>query len=131
MMLVLMNMLQEFMKLQIIQEICVYQEQEEQQISKGISGWNEYVKPYQTKTKFWFWGWQAVGRPREGELFILQRNAYMQYKYSIRRLKRAKYRKTFTKQCLNKWGDEFKEIKKFHGQSKTIQNGMVQIRQRS
>ena len=34
----------------------------------------------------------------------------MQYKYSIRRLKRAKYRKTFTKKCLNKWGDEFKEI---------------------
>ena len=62
---------------------------------------------------------------REGELFILQRNAYIQYKYSIRRLKRAKYRKTFTKKCLNKWGDEFKEIKKFHGQSKTIQNSMV------
>ena len=40
--------------------------------SKGILGWNEYVKPYQAKSKFWFGVWQAAGRPREGELFILQ-----------------------------------------------------------
>ena len=60
--------------------------------SKGITGWNEYVKPYQTESKFWFWVWQSAGRPREGELFILQRNAHMQYNYSIRRLKIAQWR---------------------------------------
>ena len=58
--------------------------------SKGISGWNEYEKPYQAKSEFWFGVRQAAGTPREGELFILMRNAHMQCKYSVRRLKRAK-----------------------------------------
>ena len=72
--------------------------------SKDILGWNEYVKPYQAESKFWFCVWQAAGRPREGELFILQQNAYMQYKYSIRRLKRAKsqiLQDKFTQKLLN------------------------------
>jgi len=93
--------------------------------SRGISGWNEYVKPYQAESKFWFGVWQAAGRPRKGELFILQRNAHMQYKYSIRRLKRAKsqiLQDKFTQKLLNEGDDIFKEIKKFRGQSTTISN---------
>ena len=87
--------------------------------SKGILGWNEYVKPYQAECKFWFGVWQAAGRPREGELFILKQNAHMQYKYSIGKLKRAKSQK-----LQNKFGggDIFKEIKKFRGQNTTISN---------
>ena len=27
--------------------------------SKGILGWNEYVKPYQAESKFWFVVWEA------------------------------------------------------------------------
>ena len=79
--------------------------------SKGILAWNEYVKPYQAESKFWFGVWQAAGRPREGELFILQRNTHMQYKYSIRRLKRAKsqlLQDKFTQKLLNGGGDIFK-----------------------
>ena len=93
--------------------------------SKGILDWNEYLKPYQAESKFWFGVQQAAGRPREGELFIFQRNAHMQYKYSIRRLKRAKsqiLQDKFTQKLLNGGGDIFKEIKKFRGQSTTISN---------
>ena len=31
------------------------------------------------QSKFWFMVWQSAGRLREGELFIFQRNAHMQY----------------------------------------------------
>ena len=71
--------------------------------SKGILGWNEYVKPYQAESKFWFGVWQAAGRPR--------------------RLKRAKsqiVQDKFTQKFLNGRGDIFKEIKKFRGQNTTI-----------
>ena len=61
-------------------------------------------------------------RPREGELFILQRNAHMQYNYSIRRLKRVKCQKIFTKKLHNGGGDKFTEIKKLRGQTSTIPN---------
>ena len=95
------------------------------EISKGILGWNEYVKLHQAESKFWFGVWLAAGRPREEELFILKWNAYMQYKYSIRRLKRAKsqlLQDKFTQKLLNGGGDIFKEIRKFRGQSTTISN---------
>ena len=65
---------------------------------------------------------------REGELFFLQRNAHMQYKYSIRRLKRVKsqlLQDKFTQKLLNGGGDIFKEIKKFRGQSTTISKCIV------
>ena len=68
---------------------------------------------------------QKAGRPREVELFILQRNAHIQYTYSIRRLKRAKsqiLQDKFTQKLLNRGGDIFKEIKKFRGNSTTISN---------
>ena len=85
-----------------------------------------YLTTYfdQAESKFWFGVWQAAGRPREGELFILQQNAYMQYKYSIRRLKRAKsqiLQVKFTQKIFNGGGDIFKGIYKFRGQCKTIQ----------
>ena len=63
--------------------------------------------------------------PREGELFILQRNAHMQCKYFIRRLKRAKsqiLQDKFTQKLLNGGSDIFKEIKKLRRQSTTISN---------
>ena len=49
----------------------------------------------------------------------------MQYKYSIRRLKRAKSQilhDKFTQKLLNGRGDILKEIKNFLGQSTTISN---------
>ena len=36
--------------------------------SKGISGWNKYLKPYQAESKFWF-DKQLGGQERENCLF--------------------------------------------------------------
>ena len=54
-----------------------------------IPGWTEYVKPYQDESLFWNGVWRAAGCPEVGELYEINRQAKMQYKYAVRRLKRA------------------------------------------
>ena len=56
---------------------------------KVIPGWTEYVKPYQDESLFWNEVWCAAGCPEVGELYEINRQAKMQYKYAVRRLKRC------------------------------------------
>ena len=58
----------------------------------GNAGWNEYVKPFQDESLFVNGLWKAAGSPNNGDLFIMNRNAKMQYKYAVKRLKRATYK---------------------------------------
>ena len=58
-----------------------------QPVRKVMRGWNEYVKPFQDESWFWFGVWKAADCPAQGELYNIQRNTKMQYKYAVRRLK--------------------------------------------
>ena len=95
--------------------------------SKRIPGWTEYVKPYQDESVFWHGMWGAAGKPNIGELYRLKQETKMQYKYAVRRLKRASYNIQKDK-LLNgflKGGvDIFKEIKKFRGKTCTISSSV-------
>ena len=87
----------------------------------GNAGWNEYVKPFQDESLFVNGLWKAAGSPNNGDLFIMNRNAKMQYKYAVKRLKRATYKiqqNKFVEGLLNGSVNIFKEIKKFREQSK-------------
>ena len=92
-----------------------------------IPGWNEYVKPYQDESLFWDGVWKAAGSPNQGELFILHRDSKMQYKYAIRRLKRARNRiqhNKFASGLLQGGVNIFSEIKKFRGQTQTLSSSI-------
>ena len=54
-----------------------------------MPGWNEYVRPYQEVSKFWYGLWRAAGAPNNGELYDTMKRFKMQYKYAVRRLKRG------------------------------------------
>ena len=91
--------------------------------SPAVPGWNEYVKPFQDESKFWNGLWKAAGSPQYGDLYNNQMSSKMQYKYAIRRLKRASSRiqeNKFVESLLAGGANIFKEIKKFRGQSKDI-----------
>ena len=90
---------------------------------RALAGWNEYVKPFQDESLFWHGLWAAAGSPNQGELFNLHRDSKMQYKYAVRRLKRATYRiqnNKFVEGLLQGGVNIFKEIKKFRGEAKCI-----------
>ena len=90
---------------------------------RGIPGWSEYVKPFQEESKFWHGVWLAAGSPNQGELYNLYRSTKMQYKYAVRRLKRATYniqQDKFVQGLLNGGVNIFSEIKKFRGQTSTL-----------
>ena len=55
----------------------------------GVAGWNEYVKPYHQESKFWHNLWDSAGRPINGDLFNMMRQAKYQFKYAYRRVQRA------------------------------------------
>ena len=55
--------------------------------SRGIPGWNTYVKPYSDESRFWHGLWAAAGKPLSGELFVIMKTRKHQYKYAVRRLK--------------------------------------------
>ena len=59
------------------------------QSSNTIPGWNEYVKPFCDESKFWHSVWQSAGMPQQGSLLDAMKSSKMQYKYAVRRLKRA------------------------------------------
>ena len=93
----------------------------------GIPGWLEYVKPYQEESLFWHGVWMAAGCPDQGELHNVNRTAKMQYKYAVRRLKRANYnmeKDKFMQSLLNGGVNIFNEIKKFRGNSKTVSSSI-------
>ena len=54
-----------------------------------IPGWTEYVKPYCDESKFWDATWTSAGKPLQGSLHDLKVKSKQQYKYAVRRLKRA------------------------------------------
>ena len=57
--------------------------------AKVVPGWSEYVKPYSEESKFWAATWRSASKPRAGALFQAMQHSKQQYKYAIRRLKRA------------------------------------------
>ena len=67
---------------------CLPMVGEAQHNSRGVPGWNEFVKPYRDESLFWDGLWKAAGAPPDGELFVNSRQSIMQYKYAVRRLKR-------------------------------------------
>ena len=55
----------------------------------GISGWNNFVKPYAEESRFWSSLWISAGKLMSGELFTLMKSKKNQYKYAVRRIKRC------------------------------------------
>lgn len=92
-----------------------------------IPGWNEYVKPFQDESLFWDGVWKAAGCPNIGELCNLAKTAKMQYKYAVRRLKRASnsiQQDKFVESVINGGVNIFDEVKRFRGQAKTISSSI-------
>ena len=86
-----------------------------------IPGWNEHVGPYQKEAKFWFSVWESSGKPNAGDLFHIMRETKMQYKYAVKRLKRAGnsiQNEKFVQDMLKGGKNIFKEVKKFRGKPK-------------
>ena len=86
------------------------------------AGWSEYVKPYYEESKFWDSIWVSSGMPRNGDLYDLMHSTKLQYKYAIRRLKRAKDKiqnDRFVSSIIGGGVNIFKEIKRFRGKIKT------------
>ena len=52
-------------------------------------GWSDYVKPYCEDSKFWYSTWLSAGKPDQGPLHETMKKSKCQYKYAVRRLKRA------------------------------------------
>ena len=91
------------------------------QSSNTIPGWNEYVKPICDESKFWHSVWQSAGMPQQGSLLDAMKSSKMQYKYAVRRLKRANCKiqnDKFVQNLLSGGVNIFKEVKKFRGVSR-------------
>ena len=91
--------------------------------SKSLTtpGWNEHVGPYQKEAKFWFSLWESAGRPSFGDLYQVMRESKMQYKYAVRRLKKAGdmiKNDKFVQDLLRGGRNIFKEVKQHRGQTK-------------
>ena len=56
---------------------------------KPMPGWSEFVKPYSEESKFWHSLWVSAGKPHAGALYEAMKQTKNQYKYAVRRLKRA------------------------------------------
>ena len=83
-----------------------------------IPGWTEYVKPYCDESKFWDATWTSAGKPLQGPLHDLKVKSKLQYKYAVRRLKRANQtiqNDKFVEGILSGGVDIFTEIKKYRG----------------
>ena len=91
--------------------------------SQILPGWTEYVKPYSEESKFWFAMWQSAGKPRTGALFEAMLYSKRQYKYAIRRLKRANHKiqnDKYVESIISGGVNIFREIKKHRGGVKTF-----------
>ena len=86
--------------------------------TQAVPGWSEYVRPYADESKFWCATWRSAGKPRVGALYDSMLLSKRQYKYAVRRLKRANNKiqnDKFVQSLLNKNINIFKEIKKVRG----------------
>ena len=86
-----------------------------------IPGWSEHVKPFCEESKFWGAVWESAGKPADGDLHDLMMKSKCQYKYAVRRLKRANHHlqgDKFVQGLLSGGVDIFSEIKKFRGKVK-------------
>ena len=86
--------------------------------SKSIAGWSEFVHPYAEESKFWHSVWVSAGKPAQGGLADAMKQSKHQYKYAIRRLKKASeniQNDKFVTSILKGGVNIFTEIKKFRG----------------
>ena len=86
-----------------------------------VPGWSEYVKPYSEDSKFWHAVWLSAGKPSQGSLHDVMLSCKCQYKYAVRRLKRANQsiqNDKFVQGVLGGGLNIFQEIKKFRGVNK-------------
>ena len=90
--------------------------------SYSIPGWAQYVKPYSEESKFWFSVWLSAGKPLQGALYEAMIRTKCQYKYAVRRLKRAKQsiqNDKFVEGIVKGGCNIFQEIKKFRGKTRS------------
>ena len=89
---------------------------------KRTPGWTEFVQPYLEESKFWNSLWVSAGKLAAGDLSTAMRQAKQQYKYAVRRLKRAGesiQNDKFVNSIVNGGVNIFDEIKKFRGSGVT------------
>ena len=88
-----------------------------------VPGWSEYVRPYAQESKFWYALWCSAGKPDSGHLHDVMVLTKRQYKYAVRRLKRANDKMQndkFVQSILTGDINIFKEIKKVRGNNSNV-----------
>ena len=91
-------------------------------VNQNVPGWNEHVKPFHSESKFWHSVWVSAGCPNQGDLLNVMKSSKLQYKYAVRRLKRASDKlqgDKFVQELLKGDCNIFAEIKKYRGTVKT------------
>ena len=91
-------------------------------VKNVVPGWTQFVKPFSEDSKFWCATWQSAGQPQAGPLHQAMLYSKRQYKYAVRRLKRANeniQNDKFVQSLLLGNSNIFKEIKKFRGNVKS------------
>ena len=56
---------------------------------KGTPGWSAEVEPYRQRSNYSYRAWLAGGRPSHGELHRSKVESHAQFRYAVRRVKRA------------------------------------------
>ena len=56
---------------------------------KVLPGWSQHVEPYRQASNAAYRSWIAHGKPRQGPVHKLKLVSHAQYKYAVRRVKRA------------------------------------------
>jgi hypothetical protein len=85
---------------------------------KATPGWTDFVKPFLDESKFWNSLWVSAGKPVAGALFEAKRQTKQQFKYAVRRLKRATesvQNDKFVNSIIQGGVNIFAEIKKYRG----------------
>ena len=88
-----------------------------------IQGGLNMLNHTRMSVSFWFSMWLSVGKPDCGEVYWNMRHSKNQYKYAVRRLRRAKSQiqnDKFVSSIIEGKVNIFKEIKKYRGNSSTI-----------
>ena len=97
--------------------------------SSPIPGWSEHVKPYADESKFWCSLWLSQGKPTHGDLFSYMRESRNQYKYAVRKLKRAQNKiqnDKFVSSVLKGGVNIFQEIRKYRGAKAAVSSRIDQ-----
>ena len=66
-----------------------------------IPGWNDYVKEYHKKARFWYKIWKECDSPRSGEIFNIMCKTRLKFKYAYRFCKKNEKQITMEKIGLN------------------------------